>query len=250
MKYATVKIPNKKLFKMYHSLDDREFKTQMLEIFKIQHYRLGRRKRNAVYLDIGANIGAASIYFKDWAEHIYAIEPSKENFECLKLNTKPYQNISCHNYAVYFENGQRKMARTSTSSPAQTFFPDHDPIGYDTVDTITLDTFFQQEKINHVDVMKIDVEGSEYVILPDKSFERVADKIDFIIGEAHFNPGFPEAIPYILKDYGFETKYLTFNQPNVSHNFTYVDTETSKKKEYHIMVNTIFVARRKNGPTA
>jgi hypothetical protein len=77
------------------------------------------------------------------------------------------------------------------------------------VPMISLDQLFKQNHIEHCDLLKIDVEGAEYVILYGTSDETYA-KIDRIHGEYH-NVGDEEkfkieSLAKFLRKKGFEVK--------------------------------------------
>jgi FkbM family methyltransferase len=72
------------------------------------HYqRLTEAGKAPVILDLGANIGAASIYFAaTWpAARIVAVEPATDNFELLADNTAPFANIPIVHAAVASRDG-------------------------------------------------------------------------------------------------------------------------------------------------
>ena len=229
---------------IFYPISDREFQNQFSEIFNEEHYKQGRVK-NSVYVDIGANIGLTALYFKDYAKEYYAIEPSKECFEALQKNTQGI-NIKTFNCAIYNENKEYYLYQVAEDSVGQTLIPGDNAIfGRIPVQGKRLDTFFEENNIEHVDVMKIDVESSEYFILPDPSFEKVASKIDLIIGEGHFDAttgAMPYIIPVILKEYGFETEFTQIK--NMIYKLYYTSSQGERKK-YELMTNTIFVGRRK-----
>jgi FkbM family methyltransferase len=77
------------------------------------------------------------------------------------------------------------------------------------VECITLETLFKNENIEHVDLMKIDIEGSEYEVLGSSSFKAVAPKIDIVIGESHKWAGRNEnQLRESLKNNGFNFQWL------------------------------------------
>jgi len=71
----------------------------------------------------------------------------------------------------------------------------------------TLGEVFKENAIKHVDFMKIDIEGKEFDVLGDDSFDEVAGKIDVIMGETHTwanrNPG---QIYQALQNRGFKVR--------------------------------------------
>ncbi len=192
-----------------HDYDQEYFKTQFGEIFEEGHYKSGRRKKNVIYLDLGANIGLSALYFKDYAKKIYAIEPNNTYFQFLKENTKDLKNIECFNIGIGIDNGKAYLTANPGEFRAESIFGEGEE--QQEFQMMTIDKFFEENKIEHVDVLKIDVEGSEYPIFMSEGFSKVADKIDYIIGEGHFKSNLmPSYIPEILKEYGFKVKFFPY----------------------------------------
>jgi methylase of polypeptide subunit release factors len=81
-------------------------------------YESGHVGEQLRVLDIGANVGAFSI----WAAHrwpgstIQAYEPNPSTFALLQTNTRRYPMIRCHNAAVYPSPGPRRSS-SSAGSP-------------------------------------------------------------------------------------------------------------------------------------
>lgn len=237
-------INNKKKTSLWCPLSEKEINTQLNEIFADECYKLARRKKNAIYLDIGANIGMTAYYFNKWAKMIYLIEPSKECFKSLQNNTKDMKNVKIFNYAIADINGFRPLYGIDPDSSPQNLKITKGNLitSVENAPCITIDKFFEDNKIDHIDVMKIDVEGYEYQILASPGFAKVVDKIDFIIGEGHITEegGMPEFIPEILKDYGFTTKFTDSKSYTRNLKISFGDI----LKEYSILINNIFYAER------
>lgn len=210
-----------------------DLKNQFHEIFENDVYNPHTNKKDLVVVDMGANVGLASLYFKDMAKKIYAIEPCPETFKCLEENTKMYPNIERFNYAISVDdNVKQKFSGDSL------FAKDGNPIE---VDTMTFGTFLKQNKIKHIDVLKIDVEGWEYVIFSEPSFRKNIDKIDIIVGESHYAPHInPSFIPVILDELGFKVEFDP--NPNLLYNSVVCIHDTEKK--YTIFEPTNFIAKR------
>lgn len=175
----------------YGTIEDNWLGHIMYEIFKDQIYRpfLPLQKEGTVALDIGANIGLVSIYLSKYFERIIALEPSFEHFDALNRNLQvnKIENVKPIKKALFIKEGDfpfggPKDNRTMRSLHAATWQGGkHDEM----VQTITLDKLFEEEKIEHVDLMKIDCEGSEVEIISGIGFKKVANKIDTIICEIH-----------------------------------------------------------------
>ncbi len=246
MKQDTFNFEGKEYKYSYPEALEKELKTQISELFKTEYYKAGRRKKDAVYLDIGANIGMATTYFQPYAKKIYSIEPNPQLFRALETNTTRFPQVEKFNVAIGAYSTPLPMYSNNGGSIPQTIFPKDTTVDAIMVTGKSLEDFMNENKIEHVDVMKIDVEEAEYVIFASDSFAAVSDRIDFIIGEAHFqeNGGFPDVLPLILDDLGFETKYLDL-PPNYYRNFTFTDMYTGIRKKWSVPYKTIFTAKRR-----
>lgn len=151
-----------------------------------------------VFIDIGANIGAVSIYassFNDSRDsskppiRVFAFEPQADNLVALskniKLNNK-IEQIRIFPYAVYTEQGKMLISNNGGSSSIV------GDLGENTseVSTITFADVFTKTGVMECDLMKIDVEGAEYDILltaSDEDLHRVRKlSIEFHANIAQF----------------------------------------------------------------
>lgn len=245
MKATTIQVDKEDHKMFFPDAMEKDFLLQVDEILAIETYKQGRRKKNAVYLDVGANVGLASLYFKNWAKMIYALEPNPVLYEHLVKNTKKHKNIKTFNVGISSNKCELPLHSPGDSALAQTIFrPDKTSV---TAKFTGLNEFLVENKIKHVDVMKIDIESSEYVVFPSRDFAKAAKKIDFIVGESHFEngAGFPDVIPVMLKEYGFKTSFppLKDNFCNMLRHFRY-NAPDGKVKDYRVKYNTIFVAEK------
>lgn len=216
-----------------------EFESQINEIFFEEHYAKGKVKKNMVIMDIGANVGSVCIYFRDWAKKIYAIEPEATNFECLTRNTNDLSNVYRFNCAILSYDGVLTLYGTEDSPPQSLFNGDIK----EEVPCFKMDTFFTKEGIKKIDLLKIDAEGAEYYIFASDAFAKVADKIDNIIGEAHFITGVnPNMIYPILEQYGYKVEFLPFE--NMNRTCSLEDLTTHRIAKFKTMEQTMFFAHR------
>ena len=136
-------------------------------------------------IDLGANIGLASIYFKNKypGSKIIAVEPERKNYEMLIKNLSGYENIVCLNNAiwnetrdVFIENNNKGnwdfMVSNSKDKSRQI------------VKSITLDAIIDQYKIEKISLLKIDIEGSERELFQN-NFEKWIPKTEIIVIELH-----------------------------------------------------------------
>ena len=225
-------------YEMAYDCPDDEIKDQINEIFSDKEYELAKRKKDMVVLDVGANVGMFSRFIKDYAKKIYAVEPSKRCFDCLKENTKDWDNIEIFNVGFLNSKGKHYIFGNGDETPQNMMTEgEHSEL----TDITTIEDFMKENKIEHVDVMKIDTEGAEYVIFADQSFKNVAPKIDFIIGEGHYlDKAMPEHLFLMLKEAGFKAKLLPFVNQFIWIN--YENVYTGQKARFEVKKPTMFIA--------
>ena len=183
---------------------------QVAEIYKDKIYDpLLRGKKDLIILEIGANIGVASYFFSQFAKQVYALEPSLQHFEVLEtmLKFNGITNVKPIRKAIYIENGVFPFGgptgnKTMRSLHTATWEGGRSD---ENVEAVTLEKLFEDEKIEHVDFMKLDIEGSEAEVLAHTSFKAVAPKIDTILMELHSWTGrHPNQVRDALKNAGYE----------------------------------------------
>ena len=91
----------------------------------------------------------------------------------------------------------------------------------------------------------MDTEGGEYVIFPSNGFKKVANKIDYIVGELHYFAirnifMFPKFVPMMLKEVGFETEFLPITNQYTKFFFD----NNGKISEYSIERQTLFFSKK------
>jgi FkbM family methyltransferase len=111
-------------------------------------------KKNSIIFDLGANVGYYSAIFSYYSPKgkIFAFEPGYKNFNFLKLNVKNYSNIYLSDNAVSNFTGKKKDIIHSiwNVETEQRLFR-----------FIKIDDYIVQNKINEIDLIKIDIDGYE-----------------------------------------------------------------------------------------
>lgn len=160
------------------------------QIFMDEEYKFNTQQHPKTIIDAGANIGLTSIYFANKYPNakIIAIEPEKTNFEVLKDNVALYPNITPIQAAVWHKNEKINLVdpglgewgfMTEEADSAEKIKADarHE------VDAMTIDRIMEVFNLEHVDILKIDVEGAEKEVFADTS--AWINKVDSIIAELH-----------------------------------------------------------------
>lgn len=140
-----------------------------------------------IIVDLGAHIGFTSIYFKTMYPNskIYSLEASKKNFELLVFNTQNFKNIETINKAVYSKDGFINFNEDENLSYNTKITEKGSP-----VECISVLTLMEQNKIDKIDLLKIDIEGAESEIL--KVNNSWLNKVENIIIELHRPYGIKE----------------------------------------------------------
>ena len=161
----------------------------MAEVYKDRVYApFMEGKKDLTVLDIGANIGLTSYYFSQFAKQVISLEPSLEHFDVFTtmLKYNKIGNVMPVNKALYIKDGVLPFHHNAN----RTMYSLHGAVDDNSsptedVQCTTIKSLFDEYKLDHVDFMKLDVEGSETEIVSHSSFVEVADKIDTMVIEQH-----------------------------------------------------------------
>ena len=146
-------------------------------------------KENLVVLDIGANVGLFSLYFQDQAKMVYSLEPTPSHFSILKRLTANYPKITPLNIALSDQDADIDffICSNNTTMNSITARSDTEYTENITVRGCTLATLINDLKLDHVDFIKCDIEGSESFALTYETIGAVKDKVDCWYVECHNN---------------------------------------------------------------
>ncbi len=139
-----------------------------------------------VIVDIGANIGAASVFFAMAypKSRVVAYEPSAANFDLLLRNVAGLENVECHPIGLADRNGHGCLHGGSSHTMQNSLFKSAET--GDTIESVNLEragqvlSFLRQAESA---VVKIDTEGAEMAILNDLA--PLPDGLDLIYVEYH-----------------------------------------------------------------
>lgn len=158
--------------------------------------KLSREK--FLIFDIGANVGQSIDAFRKVFpdSNIVSFEPNQEIFNLLKKNWGGVDSVSLHQFAVSSKSGICKFHVTNVPEASSLLVPDpklmklsvENKYGFKevNVDCITLDKFCNINKIKHIDLLKIDVQGAELEVLKGAVSLLESQSVDVIFVEVNF----------------------------------------------------------------
>jgi FkbM family methyltransferase len=170
-----------------------------------------------VMIDIGANTGYYTLHLakKNSKAKIISIEADPQTSKILEENCKLnlLSNVKIYNMAVSNKSGKLALYQSNNNSGANSIFSSYSDNSKKVfVDSNTLDSILENEKIENIDWIKIDVEGAELSVL--QGSPRTLQKTKKILIEVHEhilnqNNHKSQEILEILKDNGFTIRLFS-----------------------------------------
>jgi FkbM family methyltransferase len=177
-----------------------------------------------VILDLGAHHGETVEAYKAVfpKAKIFSFEPFPESFEILKQRAGQTDGVKLVPLAVSDSSDKRTFfvndADSTNSllprpSDSRRYFPKHaGPKTQIEIETITIDDFLNKEGIDHVDILKMDIQGGELLAL--KGFNKgLREQITSIIyTEVMFVPHYEGGVMFHqLSEYCVKRGYTLWN---------------------------------------
>ena len=154
-------------------------------------------------IDLGANVGYASVYFANQFPNakIVALEPEKNNYASAVTNTKNYTNITLLHGAVWDKSENINLVDNGLGEAG---FMVEKGKGNNIVRGYTVDEIMQLMNIAIIDILKIDIEGAEKEIF-ETNYENWIPNTKIIIVETHdrYRKGTSRAIFNTIGKYDF-----------------------------------------------
>lgn len=173
-----------------------------------EEYNFNFSNAPAVIVDLGANIGLTSLYFKRKypKAKIIAVEPEDSNFEILVRNTNSYKDIHCIHSGVWNRVTDLVVVDEGMGNYGFTVkeVPENTP---DSFSATSVQQIIDDFGLHKIDVLKIDIEGSEKELF-ESNYDWMK-KVDHIIIEFHdrMKPGCSKSFFKALLDYDFEISF-------------------------------------------
>lgn len=163
----------------------------------------GRSEVNTCF-DVGANLGqTAERLVRAFPEaDTYSFEPVPATFEQMKQNVARWRRVQPFNLGISDKVAQCSMRLADASGRNRIDLDSQE--GGVTVQLNTLDCFCEEQRIDRVNLLKIDVEGHEMQVLrgADRLFSQ--RRIDFVVCECDFvarpdepHGDFYELVPFL-----------------------------------------------------
>jgi FkbM family methyltransferase len=144
----------------------KSFLAQYQSIFEEECYNFPTTNENPRIIDCGANIGLATIWWKKQfpKARITAFEPDAEIFKILQKNVVAanISEVDLRREAVWVDNSFRDFDAKGGASGGLVFHTD-EKHSINRVKTIKLADFIYEP----IDILKIDIEGTEFEVLAD-----------------------------------------------------------------------------------
>ena len=173
-----------------------KIESQSDQIADLQKKIIGE-KENVVIFDVGAYEGETVLdYFALFGKKskIYAFEPFPKKFKKLEGATTAYQNIKVYNFALgnktdtvdFYVNNFHATNSLLKSDPKS-----QEEWGKGLMETQkvikvkmnTIDRFVEEKKIDQIDILKLDTQGSEHLVLEGARNSIKNGKIKLICAE-------------------------------------------------------------------
>lgn len=155
------------------------------ELYEMGVYKGVKIKKGDIILDLGGHIGLFSLLASRLVGErgkIFSFEPSKESYELFKKNLmiNKIKNVEVYNYAIYKKKGKLRLylhkypAADSILNKSKNFIY---------VKSISLKEFIKKKNLKKIDLIKFDIEGSEYDVI--KNSKEIIKKAGSVVIEFH-----------------------------------------------------------------
>lgn len=164
-----------------------------------------------IILDLGGNVGLFALHVTPWAEKIITVEPTPNHMELNKQIMSKFSNVIHLQVAISDKTGQIPFFTFGSNTTMNSLINrggDHFM-----VDCITIPDLIEKYNLDHVDFIKLDVEGSETIALNKDVIEYMSNKVSKILIEFHEvnGIGYTEQrsiFEKIFIEYGYEIKHF------------------------------------------
>lgn len=195
----------------YFGTEDNIIPYLIKEIFEDGCYETGIESFDTV-LDLGANIGVATDFFRARANKVIAVEPDNENFRNLQLFAQNgrFENVFCEKYAVSILDNQLvslSKGHGATNRHVTWGNDFHHEISTADCPTITIASLLNKYELETVDLIKMDIEGSEVQVMTAPDFPDVTSRCSNWVIEIHNHEY--QKLSELMRRLGFQNRVLS-----------------------------------------
>lgn len=173
------------------------------------HYEFSQITDDVNYIiDGGANIGFFSVLYatKYPKATIVAVEPEDSNFRMLKRNCKSYQNIILVHAGIWKRDTKLKIINPNYHSVGFIVKEIETSDDNDFLKGISIKKIIDTYSISKIDILKLDIEGSEFQVFGIETCDDWLSKVRYLIMEIHdvYLESGREIIYEKMREYGFQ----------------------------------------------
>lgn len=182
--------------------------TVLKQVLIEKHYDIPCQIIPKIIVDAGANIGFSAVYFANKYPDatIVALEPESSNFQLLQKNVSSYPQIKPLQMALWKENTQINLIDPHFGHHGFQVMEGSINVGAQSrlVQALTMDALMSSLGLNTVDLLKVDIEGSEKEVFENSA--KWIDKVEVIMVELHdrIKPGCSQAFRDAAKAFSGE----------------------------------------------
>ena len=192
------------------------------DAFYMQKILTNLQNKEVVIFDVGAFDGGTALTYKTLfpTSKIYSFEPFQESFSELVKNTRNYKDIITINKGLGEEEGVCKF-QSNSFAPTNSLLKTNQNVGkiwgdglLDTIETVdveitTIDSFVNLNLIQNIDILKMDVQGAEYMIMNGAKESLKKGIIKIIYTEIIILPTYKQQLAFdeminLMNSYGFK----------------------------------------------
>jgi FkbM family methyltransferase len=178
--------------------------------FQLEQFKTRISTKTPIVFDIGANCGFFSMRVMDEFPNafVHAFEPQKElteSFESVIAENNLRDKISVHHCALGREDGEAILYQNRSPISASVIkakVAKRSVVGQQSVSLRSLNGYVKEKAIDHIDILKIDVEGSEMDVIAGA--DEILGRTGLVLVEIHAPFSDLEGVSNALKKFNLE----------------------------------------------
>lgn len=174
---------------------------------------LGEVRDDLWVVDAGANIGLSTLYvLKRFPRaRVVALEPDPENVDQIRWHISHNRCEQVRIIPAALWSRRTKLRFIGNDDPVLSWGLRVEAGEDGSVPAVSVDDLLRDHEIDRIDLLKLDVEGSEFAVFADPGAGQWLARVRVIIMEVHPNLGDPRQIVDVLARAGFSMKDLGGN---------------------------------------